>query len=160
MLNGQEYDTSTDFWSVGILMFEMIMGVSPFQHRNTDVLKRKICNDKIRYPGWISAPAIALMKGLLQRDTTKRFTMEQIKAHPYFHGLNWKELEEGTITPPFKPSLVDEFDVTNFDQNFTNVIAQSPAGSIDPTDNETFKNFSFIRDSPHFTGYQMKRPTA
>lgn len=67
------------------------------------------------------------MTGLLQRDPSKRLgsgegDADEIKNHPFFHDVNWVDLESGKIPPPWVPNIVGSLDTSQFDQEFTSML--------------------------------------
>ncbi|CAH1430918.1 unnamed protein product [Lactuca virosa] len=69
---GKGHDKAADWWSVGILLFEMLIGQPPFHGGNKDKVQKKIVKDKMKLPAFLSSEAHALLKGLLQKDPSKR----------------------------------------------------------------------------------------
>ena len=69
-------------------------------------------------PGF-SDNASDLLRGLLTRDPEKRLNVDQIMAHPFFEGLNFDDLLERKIKPPFVPKVKSETDISNIDTDFT-----------------------------------------
>ena len=122
-LLGKRYGISVDWWSFGVLCYEMLIGQSPFQGEDEDDLFQSICNDSIDYPRWLSKEAINLVDKLLQRDPENRLgcieQIEPIKKHIFFVDINWASLEKLETVPPFKPKVRCSNDVGNFDADFT-----------------------------------------
>ena len=91
---------------------------------------QKILNDPLVFGPEISAPAQSILSGLLNRDPTKRLGVngaEEIKKHPFFESIDWAQLKEKKIHPPFKPSVASPVDVSCFDTVFT---AEQPIDSV------------------------------
>jgi len=157
MVEGCGYGKSTDWWSVGVLIYDMLTGNPPFTAKDQGLLKKKILTAKLRIPPYFSAEVISLIKGLLERDSAKRLGsgkngISRIKGHEFFRGTNWKKLLNREITPPFRPKIVKgSLDVTNFDTKFTNVPAiDSPVNSLDKLSNSQeslFQGFSYVRSA-------------
>jgi len=154
MISGQGYGKEADWWSLGILIYDMLVGHSPFSHKNRKVLEDKIMKDKIKMPDYLTGEAITLVKGLLERNVKKRLcsgSIDEIKRHPFFKTLNWKKLINGDIPVPIKPHIEKDIDTRNFDAIFT---SQAPVdspfeGVLSPNSNNLFKGFSYVR-SPDF----------
>ena len=72
MIIRRGYGCPADFWSFGCLAYEMMIGHPPFQDQNGKELDRKILNEKVSMPAYLTSPSHALIKGLLNRDVTKR----------------------------------------------------------------------------------------
>ncbi len=133
MILKKGYGKAVDWWSLGTLLFEMITGYAPFRAHSTRDLYRKILNDKISLPTWVSAPCHQIMRGLLERNVNKRLgatksTMFEVggvkvlKNHPFFVDIDWKDLLSKSIPPPFMPNLSGgPMDTSNFCPDFLNM---------------------------------------
>ena len=110
------YDKSVDWWAVGILMYEMLIGVTPFFNRNQNVLLHKIQTSKVVFPDRkrykidYSDEFEDLVKKLLCKDRTQRIgagpdDYQEIMDHPFFKDINIKNIENQTIKPPYVPTL-------------------------------------------------------
>ena len=113
MINGKPYKgVMVDIWSSGIILFAMICGYLPFEDNNNDVLYQKITDGKFSIPRFVSEPAKDLIRCILNTDPTKRFTIDQIKAHPWFNMINPSlNTNEGLLITmtviPIDESIVD-----------------------------------------------------
>ncbi|TKY56390.1 Serine/threonine-protein kinase AtPK2/AtPK19 [Spatholobus suberectus] len=145
---GKGHDKAADWWSVGILLYEMVTGKPPFFGGNRHKIQQKIIKDKIKLPAFLSNEAHSLLKGLLQKDSSKRLGSgsvgsEEIKSHKWFKSVNWKKLEAREITPSFVPYVAGKHCVANFEERWTSMpLLDSPAASPKKDDN-TFKKFSY-----------------
>uniref|UniRef100_A0A3B3HN72 non-specific serine/threonine protein kinase n=1 Tax=Oryzias latipes TaxID=8090 RepID=A0A3B3HN72_ORYLA len=93
-----------------------------------------------------------LLKKLLVKDPHKRLGSgprgaEDIKAHPFFKGLNWEDLAKKQVVAPFKPELKNELDVGNFSEEFTGMDPVYSPASTPPSTDRLFKGYSFIAPS-------------
>ncbi len=123
VLSGSGYDKSVDWWSLGALMFEMLVGFSPFKE-NKRKLDIKVYGKPLVRHQKFSERAFSLIQSLLQIDPAKRIgssvtDSEEIKNHPFFENINWANVYNKSISPKFKPYLQDENDLSNFDRMFT-----------------------------------------
>ena len=74
-------------------MYEMLTGLPPFYSQDVQVMYQKIMTAKLVIPETISSDAASLLRGLLERDPSKRLQdPEVIKAHPYFKSIDWKAM--------------------------------------------------------------------
>jgi 5'-AMP-activated protein kinase catalytic alpha subunit len=85
MIEGKRYfGTNVDIWSSGVILFAMICGFLPFEDPNTSQLYKKILNADYKIPKFVSKDAADILKNILNTDAEKRFTIEQIRAHPWY----------------------------------------------------------------------------
>ncbi|CAH9082295.1 unnamed protein product [Cuscuta epithymum] len=152
---GKGHDKSADWWSVGVLLYEMLTGRPPYFGGNRHKLQQKIIKDKIKLPAYLSNDAHSLLKGLLQKETSKRLGSglkgsDEIKAHKWFHPINWKKLEAREIQPSFCPKVAGKHCVANFDTQWTAMpLLDSPASSPKGHENP-FRGFTYMRPAhPH-----------
>ncbi|KAI6129700.1 kinase-like domain-containing protein [Pisolithus croceorrhizus] len=123
ILNGQGYNKVIDWWTLGVLLYEMLSGLPPFYDEVTDKMYQKILTDPLVFGPDIGTEARSILTSLLNRDPTKRLGVngaEEIKKHPFFEKhIDFKRLLQKKIQPPFKPSVASPVDVSNFDTVFT-----------------------------------------
>jgi len=123
----RKYGASVDWWALGILAFNMLVGVPPFQARGDAVFK-KIKTGRVVFPAKyeISREARGFVNALLVKDPAKRIGTvggaKEVKEHPYFHGTDWIAYGEGKVTPPYVPKLKADGDTSCFDKEFTDRI--------------------------------------
>ncbi len=115
------YGQEVDWWSLGIIMFEMMIGYPPFYSESSTETCKKILdwknNLEIKPEVNISKEAIDILKKLIN-DPDKRLGKngaDEIKKHPYFKTINWQHIKE-TLIPPFIPELNGPYDATYFDE--------------------------------------------
>ncbi|KAF9449894.1 Pkinase-domain-containing protein [Macrolepiota fuliginosa MF-IS2] len=124
LLDEQGYSKIVDFWSLGVLLFEMCCGWSPFYAEDIQQMYKNICFGKIRFPkGVICEDGKQFVKGLLNRNPKHRLGAKrdaaELKEHPFFSGIDWEALARKDIAPPFKPVVESDESVNNFDPEFT-----------------------------------------
>ncbi|XP_070246865.1 protein kinase C delta type isoform X1 [Myotis yumanensis] len=148
ILQGLKYSFSVDWWSFGVLLYEMLIGQSPFHGDDEDELFESIRVDTPHYPRWITKESKDILEKLLERDPAKRLGVTgNIKTHPFFKTINWTLLEKRQVEPPFKPKVKSPGDYSNFDQDFLNEkprLSYSDKNLIDSMDQTAFSGFSFI----------------
>jgi len=170
LLDEAGYTKMVDFWSLGVLVFEMCCGWSPFYAEDTQQMYKNIAFGKVRFPrDTLTTEGRNFVKGLLNRNPRHRLgatdDAEELKKHPFFADIDWVALTKKTITPPFKPKLKSETDTSNFDPEFTNapvnganvgslnarakaLAASDPASTpLSPTMQLNFKGFTFVDES-------------
>ncbi|XP_065605589.1 protein kinase C delta type isoform X1 [Cyrtonyx montezumae] len=147
ILQGLKYTFSVDWWSFGVLLYEMLIGQSPFHGDDEDELFESIRVDTPHYPRWITKESKDILEKLFERDPTRRLGVTgNIRDHPFFKTINWVTLEKREVEPPFKPKVKSASDYNNFDREFLNEKAKlsySDKNLIDSMDQSAFDGFSF-----------------
>jgi len=150
VLNGSRYNRTIDWWTLGVLLYEMLSGLPPFYDETPDVMYQKILHNPLVFSDVVGTEARSILTGLLSRDPTKRLGVngaEEIKRHPFFlKHIDFKKLLRKKIQPPFKPKVASAVDVSNFDTVFT---SEEPLDSVvedshlSRTVQEQFAGFSY-----------------
>jgi serine/threonine protein kinase len=142
----RSYGKAADWWSLGILLYEMSVGKSPFYDNNIEKMYHKIQNDPLTFPSKpvLSDELKAILRGFLQKDPTKRLgtNISDILSQPFFGGIDWDLLLKKQITPPWKPKLSSPLDVEYVDTEFTDLDVHSEVSS--PTDKSAAKSKGFL----------------
>ncbi|XP_042563640.1 protein kinase C zeta type-like isoform X2 [Clupea harengus] len=162
ILRGEDYGFSVDWWALGVLMFEMMAGRSPFDiitdnpDMNTEeYLFQVILEKPIRIPRSLSVKAASVLKGFLNKDPKERLGCQvqtgftDIKSHTFFRTIDWEQLEKKEVTPPFTPQIADDYGLDNFDTQFTNEPVQ-----LTPDDEDVIKRI----DQSEFEGFEYINP--
>lgn len=165
LLDDQGYTKMVDFWSLGVLVFEMCCGWSPFYAEDTQQMYKNIAFGKVRFPrDALSIDGRNFVKGLLNRNPKHRMGATndalELMAHPFFNDIDWEALEQKNVPPPFKPKLSSELDTSYFDPEFTTAMDQAkslnaraamgamPASTpLSPGMQANFKGFTFVNES-------------
>lgn len=168
LLDEQGYTKMVDFWSLGVLVFEMCCGWSPFYAEDTQQMYKNIAFGKVRFPrDALSTEGRNFVKGLLNRNPRHRLgatdDAAELMAHPFFHDIDWEALRKKNVIPPFKPKLKSPMDTSNFDPEFTSALdhptslnaraAALAAGAmptstpLSPGMQANFKGFTFVNES-------------
>lgn len=144
ILENKGHGKAVDWWSLGTLIYEMLTGLPPFYDQNMQRMYDKILNAPLRFPSFMSAEAKDLLTGLLTRKVSDRLgsgptDAEEIKAHPFFRGIDWEAVMRKEVVPEFKPpNRLGSIDTSNFDIEFT---AEKPVDSVVTTTmSETQRN--------------------
>ena len=130
LLLAQGYTKVVDWWTLGVLFYEMLTGLPPFFDENTNDMYRKILQEPLRFPDDMDREARSLLIGLLDRNPETRLGVHgaaEIKAHPFFAQIDWQRLMAKKYAAPFKPAVENAADTSNFDQEFTSEV---PADSV------------------------------
>ncbi|XP_066051323.1 protein kinase C delta type isoform X4 [Chamaea fasciata] len=148
ILQGLRYTFSVDWWSFGVLLYEMLIGQSPFHGDDEDELFESIRVDTPHYPRWITKESKDILEKLFERDPAKRLGVTgNIREHPFFKTINWTVLEKREADPPFKPKVKSASDYNNFDREFLSEkpkLSYSDKNLIESMDQSAFDGFSFI----------------
>uniref|UniRef100_A0A672J1I8 protein kinase C n=1 Tax=Salarias fasciatus TaxID=181472 RepID=A0A672J1I8_SALFA len=126
VLTDNNYTRSVDWWGLGVLVYEMLVGESPFPGDDEEEVFDSIVNDDVRYPSFLSPESVSLIQKLLQKDPDLRLgagkdDASEIKRHRFFQGMNWEALLAKKVKPPFLPVIRSPQDVSNFDKEFTSL---------------------------------------
>ena len=121
---GEGHDKNADWWSFGILIYEMLCGLPPFYVENLERMYELIKSGPLKFPKRItlSDEAKDIIKKLLERNVKKRLGyngIKEIKEHPFFKDIDFNLIEQKKIPAPFVPKINDKMDVTYFDEEFT-----------------------------------------
>ncbi|XP_073213251.1 ribosomal protein S6 kinase alpha-3 isoform X4 [Lepidochelys kempii] len=150
VVNRRGHTQSADWWSFGVLMFEMLTGTLPFQGKDRKETMTMILKAKLGMPQFLSPEAQSLLRMLFKRNPANRLGagpdgVEEIKRHLFFSTIDWNKLYRREIHPPFKPATGRPEDTFYFDPEFT---AKTPKDSpgIPPSANahQLFRGFSFV----------------
>ncbi|NXE22902.1 KPCD kinase, partial [Ardeotis kori] len=148
ILQGLRYTFSVDWWSFGVLLYEMLIGQSPFHGDDEDELFESIRVDTPHYPRWITKESKDILEKLFERDPTRRLGVTgNIRDHPFFKTINWTVLEKREVDPPFRPKVKSASDYNNFDREFLSEkpkLSYSDKNLIESMDQSAFDGFSFI----------------
>ena len=124
MVNQSGHDKSVDWWALGVLAYEMLIGVTPFFNKNKNMLLMKIKNSKVIFPDRkkykidYSDTIMDLISRLLDKDKSKRLgskdDYKEILSHPVFKNLDLSKLQERALVPPFKPQINNSDDLEKY----------------------------------------------
>ncbi|KFY17750.1 hypothetical protein V492_00418 [Pseudogymnoascus sp. VKM F-4246] len=111
VVSSKGYNKSVDWWSLGILIFEMLCGYTPFWDGGSPMkIYENILKGKVKYPPYIQPPAQDLLQQLITADLTKRLGnlhggAEDVKRHPWFAEVTWDRLAKKDIDAPYVPPV-------------------------------------------------------
>jgi len=156
IVRGEGHGQPADWWALGILAYEMLVGLPPFynRERNTEKMFAAIQSKEVTFSAKVtlSADAKDFILRLLKKNADERLGFrgsEEIKKHKWFENIDWKLLSEKKVNPPFKPKVTGEYDVDNFDTEFTREEAYN---SVMPNANmnlvnkyqQEFQDFTYV----------------
>lgn len=115
--NGYSY--SVDWWTVGILLYEMTNGQPPFKDENPEDVYTKIVGGKVSFPTHMSRTLRSIISEFLKTDVTKRLGsrgsgVDDVKRHPFFHNIDWVAMLQKRYPAPIVPKLNGPIDTSNF----------------------------------------------
>ncbi|GCB73814.1 hypothetical protein scyTo_0002896 [Scyliorhinus torazame] len=155
VLTETSYTRAVDWWGLGVLIYEMLVGESPFPGDDEEEVFDSIVNDEVRYPRFLSTDSISIMRRLLRRNPERRLgaserDAEDVKKQAFFRVIDWIALLAKKVKPPFQPIIQDREDVSNFDEEFTSEapILTPPREPRVLVEEEQgmFKEFDYIAD--------------
>uniref|UniRef100_A0A8C9T7L2 Protein kinase C n=1 Tax=Scleropages formosus TaxID=113540 RepID=A0A8C9T7L2_SCLFO len=148
ILLGQKYGCSVDWWSFGVLLYEMLIGQSPFHGHDEEQLFQSIRTDNPFYPRWLSRDAHDILVKLFVREPEQRLGVKgNVRQHRFFMAVDWTALENRQVQPPFRPTVRSPSDCSNFDREFINEkprLSCADRALINSVDQTVFCNFSFV----------------
>ncbi|XP_019940657.2 ribosomal protein S6 kinase alpha-1 isoform X3 [Paralichthys olivaceus] len=150
VVNRQGHTHSADWWSYGVLMFEMLTGALPFQGKDRKETMNLILKARLGMPQFLSAEAQSLLRALFKRNPANRLGSgadgaEEIKRHGFYSTIDWNKLFRKEIKPPFRPAVARPDDTFYFDSEFTSRTPKDSPG-VPPSAgaHQLFRGFSFI----------------
>ncbi|XP_020505556.1 ribosomal protein S6 kinase alpha-2 [Labrus bergylta] len=150
VVNRRGHTQSADWWSFGVLMFEMLTGSLPFQGKDRKETMALILKAKLGMPQFLSPEVQSLLRALFKRNPVNRLGagpdgVEEIKRHRFFASIDWTKLFKRESRPPFKPTVGRPEDTFHFDPEFTSRTPTDSPG-IPPSANthQLFRGFSFV----------------
>ena len=119
IIRGEGASFSSDWWAFGILVYEFLVGQTPFVDENENRMYQKICRGGIYFPRTIDPVARNLIEGLLRVDQSRRLGCtaigaEEIKSHMWFQGIDWAKVYGHRYQPPLVPIVESDGDSSNF----------------------------------------------
>jgi protein kinase N len=155
VLTETSYTRAVDWWGLGVLIFEMLVGESPFPGDDEEEVFDSIVNDEVRYPRFLSLESIAIMRRLLRKNPDRRLgasekDAEDVKKQAFFRNVSWDDLLMRKIKPPFVPTITGFEDVSNFDEEFTSekpvLTPPKDVRALTNDEQTLFQNFTYMAD--------------
>ncbi|XP_018327500.1 ribosomal protein S6 kinase 2 beta isoform X2 [Agrilus planipennis] len=150
VVNRKGHSFSADWWSFGVLMYEMLTGGLPFQGANRKDTMTLILKAKLGMPANLSPEAQSLLRALFKRNPANRLGagaggIDDLKRHEFFATIDWDALLGKKIRPPFKPAVLGPDEAYYFDSEFTSKTPRdSPGVPASANAHELFRGFSFV----------------
>jgi serine/threonine protein kinase len=142
IVTGQGHGKGVDWWTLGVLIYEMLASVSPFYASDPLMMYRNIVRGKYKTPKYFSDEVADMVKSLLCRRSTKRLGViaggaQTIKKHPWFVGIDWDAMAGNRYNAPFVPRVGSIRDYSNFKQ------VKDDSGPLVPATLKSEKQFEF-----------------
>ncbi|XP_076784512.1 serine/threonine-protein kinase N3 isoform X2 [Arvicanthis niloticus] len=155
VLTQEAYTRAVDWWGLGVLLYEMLVGECPFPGDTEEEVFECIVNADVPYPHFLSVQGLELIQKLLQKSPEKRLgagerDAEEIKVQPFFRTTNWQALLARTVQPPFVPTLCGHADLRYFEGEFTSLpptlTPPVPQSSLTAHQQAAFRDFDFVSE--------------
>lgn len=143
------YGKAVDYWSLGVLIFEMLAGYTPFYHANRKRNFQNIVKLPLRFPSEFSDDARSLLRGLICRNPAKRLGSgpcgaQEIMDHPFFSSVDWEKLYKREVPVPFRPVVKSDGEVNNVPEFFKRQeVVDSVASDAPIGKSHVFQGFSY-----------------
>ncbi|BGP18339.1 Serine/threonine-protein kinase [Rhodosporidiobolus nylandii] len=157
LILGQGYTRTVDWWTLGVLLYEMLSGLPPFYEEEHQKMYRRIVSEPLSFPRstqqLIRPSARDLLTGLLEKDPENRlgaYGADEIRRHLWFYDLDWRRLEQRGYVPPWRPEVEGVEDTGNVDHEFLSepaldsVVDSSPM-ILSESAQQQFAGFSYTR---------------
>lgn len=144
------YGRAVDYWSLGVLIFEMLAGYTPFFNANRKRNFENILKLPLRLPPEFSEEAKSLLRGLMCKDPTKRLGSgpvgaNEIMEHPFFAKTDWEKLYKRDVDVPFRPIVRRDGETNNVPEFFKrqDAVDSVVAESVPLGKSHVFQDFSY-----------------
>ena len=114
MVKKQGHSFEVDWWTLGILLYELLVGYPPFYSKSFFQTSDKILKNDPIFPQEFDCDAQDLIIKLLDKNHKTRMTGKDIKTHPFFKDTNWVEVQKCEISPFYTPEIKNDMDTSNF----------------------------------------------
>ena len=126
ILLDKKYGRAVDWWAFGVLIYQMLLQQSPFRGEDEDEIYDAILADEPLYPIHMPRDSVSILQKLLTREPELRLgsgptDAQEIMSHAFFRNVNWEDVREKKVPPPFMPTIKNPTDTSNFDNEFTSV---------------------------------------
>ena len=136
VINGEGHNLMADWWSFGVILYELLYGIPPFHDSKIERCFDLITSSKIRFPSKIKLTSSTkdIISLLLKKNPNERFgkgEYEQIIKHPFFESINAKNVSIQKTTAPKRPVISNEDITANFDKLYTNLSLENLEAAVD-----------------------------
>jgi serine/threonine protein kinase len=156
MITHEGHTIMSDWWSFGILIYELLYGITPFFNKDKNRMYELIEIGELKFPKTIkiedtikpikvSDEAKNIITKLLEKNPGSRLGrtgLNEIKSHPFFGNLNFDMVNNKKLKSPYKPKIIDDDITCNFDEEYTSMTTdESPVGNWISDYQEWFNEF-------------------
>jgi serine/threonine protein kinase len=145
------YGKAVDWWTLGSIIYEMVVGLPPFYTSDRPQLFDKIKFASPQYPNHLSEKAKNLLENLLKKDPNKRLGSDPknpVRNHPWFENINWTALLDKKYDAPFVPKITQDTDLQHFDPEFTEMSMNSMSvGDSNLKNFRKYEGFTYDEDN-------------
>lgn len=122
----KRYGRAVDWWAFGVLIYQMLLQQSPFRGEDEEEIYEAILSDEPLYPIHMPRDSVSILQKLLTREPELRLgagpnDAQDVMSHAFFRNINWDDIYHKRVEPPFKPTISNATDTSNFDTEFTSV---------------------------------------
>lgn len=138
MLEGRGHGRAVDWYTLGALAYEMLTGLPPYYSRNRDKVFERIRRGRLDFPAYVSSQARSLISSLMNFDPNKRLgggaaDGEEVRLHNFFDAVDWQQVLQREVQPPFRPQASNPLDTRYVDSQFKNLKLTDRQFSMSPT---------------------------
>ncbi|KAG8513878.1 Serine/threonine-protein kinase Sgk3 [Galemys pyrenaicus] len=160
VIKKQPYDNTVDWWCLGAVLYEMLYGLPPFYCRDVAEMYDNILHKPLSLRPGVSLTAWSILEELLEKDRQNRLGAKEdfleIQNHPFFESLNWTDLVQKKIPPPYNPNVAGPDDIRNFDTAFTE---ETVPYSVCVSSDYSIVNASVLEADDAFVGFSYAPPS-
>ena len=150
LLRGKRYGAAVDWWSFGILLYEMQAGRTPFYDKNRKIMFFNIMNSTPQFPLSFSEKACSVLRALLAVDPSKRLglDLEELKGHKFFSSIEWEKLLKKEVRPVYIPDVSNELDCKYVPKTYLRAEAKdSIVAAAEKADKLDFQEFTYAGET-------------
>ncbi|KAL8598564.1 Serine/threonine-protein kinase Sgk1 [Nucella lapillus] len=162
VLNKQPYDKTVDWWCLGAVLYEMVNGLPPFYSLDYNKMYDNILNKPLVHRANISLAGRSILEHLLHKDKRKRLgavgDLEEVQQTSFFADVNWQDLYDKKVPPPYNPNVTSQLDLRHFDQEF---VRMPVPGSVERSGGSLggrFVSASVMEANAAFDGFSYVPP--
>lgn len=144
MISDKPYGFEIDWWTLGVFTYEFLFTETPFYDKNLKKLYNNILTKEPRFPKDTPSVVKNFIRRLLNKDPSKRPTFEELKNDPFFDNINWDDVYNKRLKPPYIPKQVTGGRATNFGEKNRKDRTDSDATSVENI--SEFDGFSYAGD--------------